>query len=407
MMPLQGYKVLDVTQFLSGPICCSILADMGAEVIKFENPNQGGDTTRYQHPVIDGKSSYFMSANRGKKSVFGDFKNEKIRELFLKMVADADIVVENFRPGTMDKLGIGYEELKKRNPRIILTSISGYGQKGPWAKRGAFDMAVQAACGIMSLTGEPGSGPMKVGVSISDVMGSVWGAIGTMAAVINRDRFGKGTHVDIAMMDAMMSIEDVLISRYLFDGQVPKQSGNKHPLSAPFMPCECIDGDSVMVCASTQPQFDLLCNVLKHPELSRDDRFLSKVSRARNRKELEPIIEKIIREEWMSDDLCDALEASGLPYSRINNIEQVVNLEQVKVREMIANIHYSGCEDVFHSCASPVHMEGFERITDYHISGPGEDTFDILAPYATQEELHSIFDPYFEVLPNIIEKSLR
>lgn len=407
MMPLEGYKVLDLTRFLAGPFCTCILEDMGAEIIKFENPQVGGDSTRYTSPVIDGLSSYFMSANRGKKSVLADFSNPKIKELFLKMVADADVVVENFRPGSMKKLGLDYDALKAVNPKIIMTSISGFGQTGPMASRGALDMAVQALSGIMSITGEPGSGPQKVGVSIADMMGSLWGAVGTISALVQRERTGVGAHVDVAMLDGLVMIQDTMIARYFFDGKTPKQSGNKHALSSPIQPFKTKDGEHVMICADTQPMFDALCDGLGHSELSSDERFISPPRRFANRNELEPILEEIIEKDWTADDLCDVLEEKRLVYSRINNIPQMLQMDQIKAREMIADIRYSGRDALYHSCATPVHMSTLDRIMDYKVAQVGEDTFDVFSKYLDDAAMHEIFDPYFEQLPEIIAKKTK
>ncbi len=406
MNPLQGYKVLDLTQNLCGPICTNILEDMGAEVIKFENPKQGGDTGRYTSPVIDGIASYYMASSRGKKSIIIDYKNPAHREVLLRMVKDANILVENFRPGSMEKFGLTYETLKEINPGLIVTSISGYGQKGPWAKRAAYDNAVQAASGIMSVTGDWKDGPMKVGISMADVTSGLWGAIATLAAVARYERSGEGAYIDISMLDSMLMTEDTLIARYMFDGKTPRGNGNKHLLVSPSMPVPCKNDESVFIVLAMQPQFAAFCEGVGHPELAEDPRFDTMKHRFENRDELEPIVCEITK-QWTADDLCDMMEEKRLVYSKINTIPQVLELEQVKQREVLAKVNWPGVDKDFYVGATPVHMTGMERPMHYMMSPVGADTFDILSKYATMEELHEMYDSYFEELPGIIANKTK
>lgn len=403
MKPLDGIKVLDLTQFRSGPVCTSILYDMGADVIKFENAATGGEINRTNMPV-DGVSAEYTSTSRGKKSVLVDFKNDKVRELFLKLAETADIVVENYRPGTMEKLGIGYEILKSRNPKIILTSISGYGQDGPWAKRGAYDTSVQAVSGLMSVTGDFGGNPLKCGFSISDNSAGLWAAIGTLAALAGRDRNGAGTHIDISMLETSLFMLDQHVASYFVSGQLPPRLGNRHQTSCPMEPYTCKDGERVLVVAPQQRQFINLCQGLGHPELPEDERFNGHEARHNNRFELEKELGKIIGEEWNSENLCDMLEERGLSFSKINNIEQALNLEQTQYRHALADVHWPDKENIYHCLTSPVHMSGMERTTDYKIAAAGADTFDVFGPYENADTLHEIFDSYIEAVPEIFAK---
>lgn len=406
MKPLENIRVLDLTQFLSGPFCTCILEDLGAEVIKCENPNMGGDSNRYTNPMIDRKSSYHMSTNRGKKSVLTDFKNDKIRALFLEAVKDADVVVENYKPGTMEKLGIGYETLKSVKPDIILASISGYGQTGPWGKRAAFDAAVQAISGIMSLTGAIDGDPQKVGVSISDIMGGMWGAIGTLGALYRRSISGEGAHVDVAMLDGTLIIQDVPAAAYFLTGKTPERLGNGSRTDCPFQPFPCKNEEMVFICCPLQPSFISLCQGLGHPELAEDERFMSPPSRYDHREELTALLTEITR-QWDAKDLCAMLEERNLTHSMINTLPQVLEMEQVKSREMIANVHWDGDDRDYHVLATPVHMDKMDRTLDYRMSALGENTFELFSKYADEKTLHEIFDPYYEKLDEVVEAQLQ
>lgn len=406
MNPLEGYKVLDLTQNLCGPICTNILEDMGAEVIKFENPKQGGDTGRYTSPVINGIASYYMASSRGKKSVIIDYNNPAHREVLLKMVKDANIVVENFRPGSMEKFGLTYEVLKEINPGLIMTSISGYGQQGPWAKKAAYDNAVQAASGIMTVTGDWREGPMKVGISMADVVSGMWGAIATLAAAARYERTGEGAYIDISMLDSMLMTEDTLISRYMFDGQTPKGNGNKHLLVSPSQPVPCKNGESVFIVLAMQPQFASFCEGVGHPELAEDPRFDTMKHRFEHRDELEPIICDITK-DWEAKDLCDMMEERRLVYSMIHTIPQALELDQVKQRGVLAKVNWPDDDRDYYVGATPVHMSGMERPMHYEMSRVGADTFDILSQYADLDELHAMYDSYFEKLPDIIADKIK
>lgn len=404
MRPLAGVKVLDLTQYRSGPVTTEILLDLGAEVVKFENANIAGDPNRHLLPK-DGIAYEILSTSRGKKSVIVDFHNEEIRELFLRLVEEADIVVENFKPGTMEKLGIGYETLKKRNPSVILTSISGYGRTGKKARRGAYDMAVQAASGFMSLTGEADGPPMKAGLSLADMQAGLWGAIGTLAALREREKTGEGTHVDIAMLDCMLYLADAQVTKYFVTGEEQKRIGNHHHASTPFQPFPCKNGEYVFICCPKQPQFESLCEGLGHPEIAEDPRFVGNENRHAHEKELEEELGSVTA-QWDAKDLCGMLERRNLPFNVLNTLKEAVSLPEVAEREMLTDVTASENGKTYHSVATPVHMDGMERQTRFRFAKLGEDTFDIFRPFRTEEELHRIFDGYFEKLDEIAETYL-
>ena len=405
MNPLNGIRVLDLTQNMCGPVCTNILEDMGAEIIKFENPKQGGDLGRYT-AVVNGIPSYYHASSRGKTSVIIDYNNPKHKEVFLRMVKDAHVVVENFRPGSMQKFGLTYETLKAINPGIIMTSISGFGQEGPWAKRAAYDNAVQAASGIMSVTGDWREGPMKVGISMADVVSGLWGAIATLGAIARFARTGEGAYIDMSMLDSMLMTEDTLVARYMMDGKTPRGNGNKHLLVSPSQPVPCKNGESVFIVLAQQPQFDSFCEGLGHPEIGKDPRFDTYKHRFENRNELEPMICDLTK-DWAADDLCQMMEERRLVYSKINTIPQALDLEQAKLRQVLAKVVWPKRNYETYVGATPIHMTGMERPMEYKMSEVGEDTFDILSRYASMEELHAMYDSYFEELPGIIASKLK
>lgn len=401
MKPLEGIKVLDLTQFRSGPVCTNILLDLGADVVKFENAALGGDSNRYG--VHEGPSAEFMSTCRGKKSVLADFRNQEIRKLFLKLVEEADVVVENYRPGTMQKFGLDYETLKRVNEKIVMTSISGYGQTGPMANMGAYDMSIQAISGFMSLTGEPGGEWMKAGVSLADMMGALWGAISTISALYNREKTGVGTYIDVAMLDTMLFLQDAQAADYFATGRAPERMGNRHMFATPFQPYPCQNGEYVFVCCPQIHQFESFCEGLGHPEIAQNERFQSQAARYRNRQELDEILSAITR-EWSANDLREMMKSRNLAYGEMYTLPQALDMEQIREREMVADVHWKNNENTYHVLASPVHMRNMERKTEYQMAELGEHTYDVFGKYAKKEDLQNIFQPYFEALPEIAKK---
>ncbi len=334
---LGGLKVLDLSRVLAGPYATMILADMGADVLKIEMPVKGDDSRAFG-PYVGGESSYFMSINRNKKSITMNLKNEESKKMFLELVKDADVVVENYRPGTMEKLGIGYDVLKEVNPRIIYAASSGFGHTGPYSKRAAYDAVVQAMGGIMSITGELNGKPTKVGSSISDIIAGMYTAIGVLAALAYRNKTGKGQKVDVAMLDTQVSILENAVARYMATGVSPKPLGNRHPSIIPFEDFETKDG-SIMIAAGNDVLWGKLCNALGVPELIDDERFKTNPLRGENYDEMRPLVAKPFlnktTKEWM-----DILNEVGVPNGPINKIEDVVNDPQVKARDMIVEVDH-------------------------------------------------------------------
>ncbi len=334
---LAGIRVLDLTRVLAGPFATMILGDLGAEIVKIERPVTGDDA-RHFGPYIKEESAYFMSINRNKKSITLNLKNEEGKHIFKELVKDADIVIENFKATTMGNLGLGYEDLKKINPRIIYAASSGFGHTGPYSDRPAYDAIVQAMGGIMSITGAKNGEPTRVGSSLGDIIAGMYTVIGVLAALRYREEEGVGQKVDISMLDGQVSILENAIARYFVNKESPKPEGNKHNSIVPFEAFSTIDGE-IMVAAGNNNLWRKLCDSLGLNQLADDERFKTNPLRAKNYYELRPYLAnqfaKKTTSEWHK-----ILVAKGVPSGPINNIEAVVNDPQVKAREMIVEIDH-------------------------------------------------------------------
>ncbi|MEW8973699.1 MAG: CoA transferase [Tissierellaceae bacterium] len=332
---LENIKVLDLTRVLAGPYATMILADMGAEVIKIELPNTGDDSRAYG-PYINGESTYFMSLNRNKKSITMNLKVKESKEVFLKMVEQADVVVENYRPGTMERLGLGYETLKEINPRIIYAAASGFGHTGPYSKRAAYDAVVQAMGGIMSITGI--DHPTRVGPSIGDITAGLFTTIGILSALHYRNETGKGQKIDVSMLDCQVAILENAISRYFATGKSPKPIGNKHASIIPFETFETLDGE-IMIAAGNDTLWQKLCQAMDDIELENDARFLTNPLRTKNYHELRPLLARNMKKKTTKAWI-EILNFHGIPNGPINDIEGVVNDPQILSRQMIVDIEH-------------------------------------------------------------------
>lgn len=383
---LGNIKVLDLTRVLAGPYATMLLADMGADVIKIEMPEKGDDSRAYG-PYIDGESTYFMSLNRNKRSITMNLKVPESREIFLNMVKDVDVVVENYRPGTMEKLGIGYEELKKANPQIIYAAISGFGHTGPYSKRPAYDAVVQAMGGIMSITGI--DRPTKVGPSIGDIAAGLFTTIGILAALNYRNETGKGQKIDVAMLDCQVAILENAIARYLATGISPKPLGNKHASIIPFETFKTSDGE-IMVAAGNDVLWKKLCKAIDKSELGEDERFCTNPLRTENYELLRPIlaqsIEKKTTKEWI-----EIFNAYGIPNGPINDIEGVVNDPQVLSRDMIVDVAHPKGGSI-KTIGVPIKMSETQGSIRFPAPLLGEHTEEILMTMGrlTQEEVENL-----------------
>jgi CoA:oxalate CoA-transferase len=335
--PLEGITVLDLTWVLAGPFASMVLCDLGADVIKVERP-PFGDVARRTGPFVNGESCYFFSVNRGKKSLTLDLKTERGKELFLRLVEHVDVVMENFTPGAMEALGLGYDVLQARNPRLIYAATSGFGQTGPERSRPALDIVVQGMGGIMSITGEPDGPPVRPGASLGDITAGLFTAVGLLAALHERERSGRGQMIDVAMLDCQISILENAFVRYFANGEVPKPIGTRHPLSTPFQAFPTEDGYLVLALSwGVENQWELYCATIGRPDLIDDPRFETPALRNQHHAELEPLLIEAMRRKTTAEWLRE-FDAIGLPCGPLNNIPQAAEQPQVKARRMLVEV---------------------------------------------------------------------
>lgn len=374
--PLEDVTILDCTWVLSGPYASMVLCDLGADVIKVERP-PWGDISRTTGPYQNGWSGYFFSVNRGKRSTVIDLRLEEGRELFRKLAEKVDVVMENFTPGTMERLGLGYDALAARNPRLIYASTSGFGQTGPYAERPALDIIVQAIGGVMSITGEPGGHPVRPGASYGDLAAGLYTAIGILSALHERERSGRGQHVDISMLDCQVSVLENAFMRYSITGKPPEALGTRHPTATPFQAFATADGHVVVALGfGIENQWALLCGILGLAELIDDPRFDTGPRRTQRHAELEPILAAAFVQRT-TDEWLDDLLAAGIPSGPINTIPQAAENPQVKYREMLRDVTHPVAGTV-RIANTPLRMSRSES----GIKGPppdfGADTRDVL-----------------------------
>ena len=327
-----GLMVVDLTRVLAGPFCTMMLAELGARVIKVEDP-RGGDDSRHFEPFCHGQSAYFASLNRGKESIALDLKDEADRAVFLKLVGRADVLVENFRPGTMDRLGFGYESLRAVNSRLIYAAVSGFGRTGPWSHKPAYDLIVQALGGMMSVTGQPGGPPMKAGTSVGDITGGLFLLTGIAGALYHREKTGAGRLVDVAMLDGQLAILESAIMRYAATGQVPGPQGNRHPSITPFEPYAAADRQLV-IAAGNDALFGRLCAALGRPDLAVDPRYTNNSSRTHHVEALKADLEAVLCRQSAAHWI-EILEAAGVPCGLMQNVAEAVAHPQAQARNML------------------------------------------------------------------------
>lgn len=338
MSSLSNLKVLDLTSHLSGPYCAMILADHGADVVKIENPNDG-DQLRKTPPFQGGESAPFMLWNRNKRSVTLDLKHTKDHQLLLKMAETADIMIENFKPGTASRLGIDYESVSKINPTLIYCSISGFGQTGPYAPRGGFDLIACGMSGLMSINGPPDGPPYRIPMPVSDVCGGMNGAIGILTALAARNQTGRGQHVDTSLFESGISLGVYEAANVFANGEVPERLGQAHRGSAPYQLFPTSDG-YVTVGGAQDNFWRGTCKILGCEQLVEDPRFKSKAERVANNKELVSELEVFFRRQSTSK-LCKAFDEAGIPAGPVMNHVEVYNDPQTLAREMVVQVEHS------------------------------------------------------------------
>jgi crotonobetainyl-CoA:carnitine CoA-transferase CaiB-like acyl-CoA transferase len=336
MAPLDGITVLDLTRVLSGPYCTMLLADMGARVVKIEQPKKGDDTRAWGPPFLEGESAYFLSINRNKESVTLDFKHPRGRAVLDGLLAKADVVVENFRPGTLAKLGLDYAALSQKLPRLIYCSVSGFGQTGPRRKEPGYDAVMQGEGGLMSITGASDGPPYRLGVAIADIVSGMFAAYGVAMALLARERTGRGQEVDIAMLDAVAALLTYQAGNFFASGKVPARLGNRHPSIVPYETFAATDGEFVLAVGNDE-QWRTFCDVAGLPD---DPRFATNRQRVTAYDELRPFVADRLRtrprQHWI-----ERLTAAGVPCGSVRNLQELFDDPQVHAREMIARVEHA------------------------------------------------------------------
>ncbi|WP_302139394.1 CaiB/BaiF CoA transferase family protein [Halomonas alkalicola] len=338
MLPLERVKVLDISQIMAGPYCTMVLGDMGAEVIKVEKIN-GGDDSRQMGPYVNDESTCFAQINRNKKSISLNLKEERAREVFYRLAREADVIVENYRPGVTTSLKIDYDTVKAINPGIIYCSISGYGQTGPYSHRGGFDLVAQGMSGLMSMTGEPGRRPLKTGIAVYDIGGGITAVYSILAAYIHKMNTGEGQHIDIAITECGLPWFTWEAAAYFAEGKVPEPTGWRHRVSAPYQAIKARNGYLMLGCAN-QRTWERFCgDVLERPELMEDPRFLTNFDRGQHVEALEALLETIMAERDV-DDWLARCDAAGVPAGPINDFAQAMSDEHYLAREMVREVEH-------------------------------------------------------------------
>ncbi|WP_144637494.1 CaiB/BaiF CoA transferase family protein [Bordetella genomosp. 13] len=394
MQPLlSNIKVLDLSRVLAGPWASQILADLGADVIKVERPGRGDDTRAWGPPFLKDEQgedttdgAYFVATNRGKRSITLDLQTPEGQELVRTLCRDADVVLENYKVGTLARMGLDYEALSKINPRLVYCSVTGFGQTGPRAAEPAYDFLIQAMGGLMSVTGErddkPGGGPQKVGVPIVDLSTGVYAALGIVAALLRRTQTGRGEYVDVAMLDVQVGLLANQAMNFLLGNRVPKRTGTAHPNIQPQRTFACADGDIVIV-VGNDAQFVTLCDVLGRPDLPQDERYTTNGRRVKNQASLDPILDGILatqpRAHWLA-----RLKEAGVPAGSINSVPEVFDDEQVAHRAMLRQLPHPVAGQV-PQVMTPLRFGGAELRVDRAPPLLGEHTQEVLAELGLSE----------------------
>jgi crotonobetainyl-CoA:carnitine CoA-transferase CaiB-like acyl-CoA transferase len=381
--PLKGIKVVELARILAGPWTGQTLADLGADVIKVESPD-GDDTRGWGPPFVkdgdgnDRDAAYFHACNRGKRSITADFRTEEGQDLVRRLVAEADVLIENFKVGGLAKYGLDYDSLKTVNPKLIYCSITGFGQDGPYAHRAGYDFMIQGMGGIMDLTGEPDGAPQKIGVAFADIFTGLYGVIGVLAALRRRDQTGEGDWVDMALLDAQVGVLANQALNYFVSGKSPKRLGNAHPNIVPYQVFPARDGH-LIIAVGNDGQFRRLCAVLGLPHLADEPRYATNAARVAARSDLVPIL-AVETATRTRDDLLAALEGEGVPAGPINSVEDVFNDAQVQHRGLKVDLPASGVAGgTVSSVRTPIRFRSGELVLDRAAPALGEHSEAILS----------------------------
>ena len=369
-------KVLDLSRVLAGPFCTMILGDLGAEVIKVEAPGGSDETRKWGPPFQNGVSAYYLTANRNKKSITANLKTEEGIKIIKELVKESDVVIHNFKTGTMEKFGLGYEELKEINPQIVYCSITGFGETGPYKDMPGYDFIIQAMSGLMSITGDEKSGPQKLGVAITDVLTGLYACIGIQAALLEREQSGMGQKLDISLYDSAVSSLVNIGSNYLMSGDIPKRLGNQHANIVPYQTFPTQDGEMV-IAVGNDHQFKKLCQILGKPELAEMEKFKSNPDRVQHRNELIPLLEEVLITKPTSywQEKCNEQK---IPCGPIQNIEQVANDPQLAARNMFMTTEHPTAGTI-KMIGSPLKLSRTPVTLRHHPPNAGEHNDEILS----------------------------
>jgi crotonobetainyl-CoA:carnitine CoA-transferase CaiB-like acyl-CoA transferase len=373
--PLDGIRVIDLTRVLAGPLCTQALADLGADVVKVEEPSSGDDTRGWGPPFVSGESAYFLSANRGKRGITLNLKHPEGQDILWRLLEGADVLVENFRPGALDRLGFSYELVQKRVSRIVYASLSGYGSDGPWGDRPGYDAVVQAEGGLMSVTGLPDGIPLKVGASLVDVLAGMTALQGILAALLRRERGGEGGRIDVSLLESLMPALAYHATTYLLAGEEPRRLGNRHPNLAPYETFEAQDG-YLVVGVGSEALWRAFCAAADLSPLTEDPRFVTNALRVRNYEALQAVLYPLMRSrpvaEWEK-----ALEAQGVPNGRVRSVGEALESPQVRARGLLLELDHPTLGRGRY-VGSPLHLSGASRGSRRAPPRLGEHTEEVL-----------------------------
>ncbi|MGD0218065.1 MAG: CaiB/BaiF CoA-transferase family protein [Desulfobaccales bacterium] len=388
--PLSDIKVLDLSRVLAGPYCSMMLGDLGAEVIKVELPQAGDDTRHWGPPEAGGEAAYYLCLNRNKRSLTVNMKTAPGREIIRKLALRSDVLIENYKVGTLQKMGLGYQDLRRENPRLIYCSITGFGQNGPYKDKPGYDFMIQGMGGIMSFTGEPDGPPMKVGVAIVDITAGLFATSAILAALRHRDLTGEGQYVDIALLDATLAWLANVGSNYLVSGELPRRYGNGHPNIVPYEPFQAADGVYFALAVGNDRQWRDFCSLAGLEPLAQDPRFATNPQRVLNREELIPIIAAKMLEKT-SGEWLQQLDHLKIPCGPINTLDKVFADPQVKEREMVVEVPHPTAGMV-KLVASPMKFSRTPCQIQRHPPLLGEHTAEVLCTLLgyTQEEIDAL-----------------
>jgi crotonobetainyl-CoA:carnitine CoA-transferase CaiB-like acyl-CoA transferase len=388
--PLAGLRVLEITQIMSGPTCGLLLADMGADVIKIEKLDGGDDARAYRDPQVNGVSAPFMMMNRNKRGLALDLKNPEGRALLLRMVKQADVLVENFRGGTMAKLGLGFETLRAENPGLIYCAISGYGRTGPYADKGGFDLIAQGFAGLMSVTGEPGRPPAKNGNAVSDMNAGILGAVGILAAYVHKLKTGEGQLVDTSLADAALQQTYWHAAVWFATRQTPEPTGSAHILTAPYQAFEASDG-WINIGGANQANWERICLVLGHPGWREDPRFVTNRDRMAHRETLVALMNGVLRQRsrdaWQAD-----FDAAGVPAGPVHTIGEALSHPQTLARNMVLELEHPQA-GATQAIGCPIHFSATPTESTAPAPLLGQHTRELLAEFGlTEIETQALID---------------